>query len=57
MGQPGSVAYLFHQLGKIVVEKNGKILDEIFLKAADAGAEDVQDGEESKQSFIPHLPV
>lgn len=43
MGQPGSVAYLFTQMGQIIVTKNGKTLDEIFLDAADAGAEDIEE--------------
>ncbi|MDE2026038.1 MAG: YebC/PmpR family DNA-binding transcriptional regulator [Patescibacteria group bacterium] len=43
MGQPGSVSYQFKQMGRIIVEKNGKTLDDIFLLAADAGAEDVED--------------
>lgn len=40
-GQPGSVSYQFKQVGKVIVEKRGKSLDEIFLLAADSGAEDV----------------
>ncbi len=43
MGQPGSVAYLFTQMGQIIITKNGKTLDEIFLDAADAGAEDIEE--------------
>lgn len=45
MGQPGSVSYQFKQMGQIIVDKNGKSLDDIFLEAADAGAEDVEDAE------------
>lgn len=45
--QPGAVGYLFKQVGEITVEKNGKTLDDIFLVAADLGADDVEDrGEE-----------
>lgn len=47
LGTPGSVAYLFHQVGAITVKKNTKTADEIFLIAADAGALDVEEiGEE-----------
>lgn len=45
MGVPGSVSYQFEQKGQITVGKDGKNLDEIFLVAADAGAEDVEDAE------------
>ncbi|HET9946949.1 MAG TPA: YebC/PmpR family DNA-binding transcriptional regulator [Patescibacteria group bacterium] len=45
MGQPGSVSYQFKQVGSIVVDKGNKSLDDIFLEAADAGAEDVEEGE------------
>lgn len=48
MGQPGSVAYQFKQIGRIVVGMKGKSLDDILLIAADAGAEDVQAGEEDQ---------
>jgi len=42
-GQPGSAIHLFNQVGEIVLEKNGKSIDDIFLTAADFGAEDVED--------------
>lgn len=45
--EPGAVGYLFKQIGEITVVKDGKSIDEIFLSAADLGAEDVEDrGEE-----------
>lgn len=46
-GQKGSVAYQFKQVGRIIVAKNDKSLDEIFAIAADGGAEDIEelDGE------------
>lgn len=50
MGQPGSVSYQFKQMGQIIVDKNGKSLDDIFLEAADAGAEDVEDAE--SEAFV-----
>ena len=43
---PGSVAYQFDQTGEIIVNKNGKSLDDIFLEAAELGASDIEDGEE-----------
>jgi YebC/PmpR family DNA-binding regulatory protein len=46
LGVPGAVSYQFEQKGLISVQKNGQTLDELFLLAAEAGAEDVEDGEE-----------
>ena len=43
LGAPGSAAYQFEQKGQIIVRKNGSSLDEIFLTAADCGAEDIED--------------
>lgn len=45
-GQPGSVAYQFSQMGRVTVKKDGKSLDEVFLIAAESGAEDVEDNED-----------
>ncbi|MEK7551302.1 MAG: YebC/PmpR family DNA-binding transcriptional regulator [Patescibacteria group bacterium] len=42
-GQPGSVAYQFKQVGKIVVSKEGKTFDDIFALAVDSGAEDIEE--------------
>lgn len=44
--KPGSVSYQFSTKGRIVVAKNSKTMDEVFLSAADAGAEDVEEAEE-----------
>ena len=47
-GQPGSVAYQFEQSGEISLLKNGKSIDDIFMAAAELGAEDIEDrGEEA----------
>lgn len=47
MGESGSVAYLFDQLGVVRVKLNGRDADEASLVAIDAGATDVQpDSEE-----------
>ncbi len=45
-GQPGSVAYLFSQIGKITLDKNGKTIDELFEIAVESGAEDIEDDED-----------
>lgn len=43
VGTPGSVAYQFQQQGLITVEKGDRSLDDIFLIAADFGAEDIEE--------------
>lgn len=43
LGIPGSVSYLFQQRGQILANKERRGLEEIFLIAADSGAEDVVD--------------
>lgn len=48
MGQMGSVAYQFTQMGQLVINKNGKTTDEIFLDAADSGAEDIEEASDSE---------
>jgi YebC/PmpR family DNA-binding regulatory protein len=42
-GQPGSVAYQFEQKGRIVINKDGKTIDELFEIAVESGAEDIED--------------
>lgn len=49
-GQPGSVSYQFSKVGRIVIEKNGKTLDEIFSIAVENGAEEV--GEEDDNVVV-----
>lgn len=46
VGNQGSVAYQFQQMGQITASKNGKTLDDVFLIAADAGAVDVEEAGE-----------
>ncbi|HYK08488.1 MAG TPA: YebC/PmpR family DNA-binding transcriptional regulator [Candidatus Eisenbacteria bacterium] len=46
MGAMGSVSYQFKKMGQLVVEKNSLSFDDVFLEAADAGAEDVEDAGE-----------
>lgn len=43
MGNPGSVAYQFAVKGFIAISKLGTTVDEVFLIAADNGAEDVEE--------------
>ncbi len=40
---PGSVSYQFQKAGMILVKKNGRTLDDIYLMSADNGAEDVEE--------------
>lgn len=47
LGTPGSVLYQFQTKGIISIKKDGKTLDDIFLIAADSGAEDIEDAGES----------
>lgn len=49
LGGPGAVSYQFKQMGMLTVKKSGKSLDETFLLAADAGAQDL---EEAGESFL-----
>lgn len=45
--EQGAVSYMFRQVGEINVIKNGKSIDDFFLNAAEAGANDIKDrGEE-----------
>src|ERR1035441_8330013 len=47
MADPGSVSYLFHRKGVIVVEKAGVTEDDVLTAVLDAGAEEVNDLGES----------
>lgn len=46
LGVPGSVSYQFEQKGQVIVEKNGQSLDDIFLLAAENGADDIEEAAE-----------
>lgn len=46
MGAMGSVSYQFKKMGQLLVEKGSLGFDNLFLEAADAGAEDVEDAED-----------
>ncbi len=43
LGTPGASSYQFQQTGLITVHKDGKTIDEIFLIAADCGAQEVEE--------------
>ena len=47
MADPGSVSYLFHRKGVVVVEKKGVTEDDVLTAVLDAGAEEVNDLGES----------
>ena len=47
LADPGSVSYLFHRKGFIVVDKDGVTEDDVLAAVLDAGAEDVNDLGES----------
>ena len=47
MADPGSVSYLFHRKGVIMVGKNGVTEDDVLAAVLDTGAEEVNDLGES----------
>jgi YebC/PmpR family DNA-binding regulatory protein len=47
MAEPGAVAWMFEGKGVVIVTKDAVDEDEVFLVAADAGAEDVRSSEET----------
>lgn len=49
-GQPGSVAYQFKHVGRIIAKKGAKSYDDIFSLAVDAGADDIE--EVGDEAFI-----
>lgn len=51
MGTTGSVAYLFHKKGYILVKSTPDKFDDIELAAIDAGAEDIQTGTDSVEVY------
>ena len=56
-GRPGSVSYLFLQLGSIIVKKGDKSLDQIFELVSDSGAEDIEDADENVIIYTAPLEV
>ncbi|WP_228001609.1 YebC/PmpR family DNA-binding transcriptional regulator [Nocardia australiensis] len=43
MADPGSVSYLFHRKGVVMLEKNGLSEDDVLMAVLEAGAEEVSD--------------
>jgi YebC/PmpR family DNA-binding regulatory protein len=53
LAEPGSVAWMFEPKGIVVVARDSASEDDVFLIAADAGAEDVRTSEESHEVVTP----
>lgn len=53
LAEPGAVAWMFESKGLVIVEAVSTSEDEVFLVAADAGAEDVRASEESIEVITP----
>jgi YebC/PmpR family DNA-binding regulatory protein len=53
MAEPGAVSWMFEPKGVVIVAKDGVDEDELFLIAADAGAEDVRGSQESIEVVTP----
>ena len=47
MAEPGAVAWMFEPKGMVIVPRSSASEDDVFLVAADAGAEDVRGSDES----------
>ena len=53
MAEPGAVSWMFEPKGVVIVTKEGVDEDEVFMIAAEAGAEDVRGSEESIEVITP----
>ena len=53
LAEPGSVSWMFEGKGVVIVTKDAANEDEVFLVAADAGAEDVRSSEETIEVITP----
>lgn len=53
LAEPGAVAWMFESKGLVIVEAASTNEDDVFLIAADAGAEDVRPSEESIEVITP----
>jgi len=53
MGENGCVSWLFDKRGLVIVEKDSIDEDELFMVAAEAGAEDVTSSEDSIEILTP----
>jgi YebC/PmpR family DNA-binding regulatory protein len=52
LGETGCVSYLFERMGEIVVEMAGHDEDQLLMAALDAGAEDVEVGDDTATVYI-----
>src|SRR3990170_3612870 len=53
LAEPGAVAWMFEPKGVVIVKKESASEEDVFLVAADAGAEDVRGSEESIEVVTP----
>lgn len=53
LAEPGAVSWMFEPKGVVVVNKGGVSEDDVFLMAADAGAEDVRTSEQTIEVITP----
>ena len=53
MAEPGAVAWMFEPKGMVLVPKGAADEDDVFLTAADAGAEDVRASDETFEVITP----
>lgn len=53
MAEPGSVAWQFEQKGYLSVDASAHDYDDVFLVAAEAGADDVEQGEDLVEIYTP----
>ena len=53
LAEPGAVSWMFEAKGVVVVNKGGASEDDVFLLAADAGAEDVRGSEDTIEVITP----
>ena len=53
LAEPGSVAWMFEPKGIVIVSADSATEDDVFLVAADAGAEDVRASDESIEVVAP----
>ena len=53
LAEPGAVAWMFEPKGIVIVSRSGASEEDVFLIAADAGAEDVRGSEESIEVVTP----
>ncbi len=53
IAEPGAVSWMFEQKGVVLVPKSAAEEDDVFLVAADAGAEDVRASDETFEVIAP----